>query len=315
MEFKVYASLVTLLFSILVFYISERRFFFSSFCGQKHDKRQNSSEKLEATVHWMAPFFSGGGYCTEAITFVSSLFPIVPNLSIEHHGDTSSFDFVNGLPDHERRLLLKLQQKARYTSRKDIVICHSEPGAWFPPLYRTSRCPPPGAKYKIGRTMFETDRIPRGWVQRCNSMDEIWVPTAFHISTFANSGVKREKLFVVPEPVDVKFFDPQREVGALPLAEFVTSPKNISEHAFKFLSIFKVAFSDFFEKIILSVICGVQWEKRKAWDVLLEAYLTEFTATDPVVLYILTNPYHADRERNPFNEIEKFLIHLTNQTG
>jgi hypothetical protein len=146
-------------------------------------------------------------------------------------------------------------------------------------------------------------------------MDEIWVPTAFHISTFANSGVKREKLFVVPEPVDVKFFDPQREVGALPLAEFVTSPKNISEHAFKFLSIFKVAFSDFFEKIILSVICGVQWEKRKAWDVLLEAYLTEFTATDPVVLYILTNPYHADRERNPFNEIEKFLIHLTNQTG
>jgi hypothetical protein len=63
------------------------------------------------------------------------------------------------------------------------------------------------------------------------------------------------------------------------------------------------------------VICGVQWEKRKAWDVLLEAYLTEFTATDPVVLYILTNPYHADRERNPFNEIEKFLIHLTNQTG
>jgi len=158
MEFKVYASLVTLLFSILVFYISERRFFFSSFCGQKHDKRQNSSEKLEATVHWMAPFFSGGGYCTEAITFVSSLFPIVPNLSIEHHGDTSSFDFVNGLPDHERRLLLKLQQKARYTSRKDIVICHSEPGAWFPRLYRTSRCPPPGAKYKIGRTMFETDR-------------------------------------------------------------------------------------------------------------------------------------------------------------
>jgi hypothetical protein len=29
---------------------------------------------LNVSVHWMAPFFSGGGYCSEAVAFVSSLF-------------------------------------------------------------------------------------------------------------------------------------------------------------------------------------------------------------------------------------------------
>src|SRR5689334_6839603 len=71
-----------------------------------------------------------------------------------------------------------------------VVICHSEPGAWHPAMYSTSRCPPlgnhlpslsshrlralssscfhhflPGASFTIGRTMFETDRIPSGWVR------------------------------------------------------------------------------------------------------------------------------------------------------
>src|SRR5205823_2830052 len=45
-----------------------------------------------------------------------------------------------------------------------IAICHSEPGAWAlpEPAYQTSRCPPAEATIRIGRTMFETDRLPRG---------------------------------------------------------------------------------------------------------------------------------------------------------
>jgi glycosyltransferase involved in cell wall biosynthesis len=46
----------------------------------------------------------------------------------------------------------------------------------------------------------------------------------------------------------------------------------ISSRPFVFLSTFK-------------------WERRKGWDVLLEAYLSEFTSEDDVELYILTKPY------------------------
>lgn len=51
-----------------------------------------------------------------------------------------------------------------------VVVCHSEPGAWDPALFQTSRCPPrgyPAALYVIGRTMFETDRVTAHHVQAC----------------------------------------------------------------------------------------------------------------------------------------------------
>jgi hypothetical protein len=38
-------------------------------------------------------------------------------------------------------------------------------------------------------------------------------------------------------------------------------------------------------------ISAFKWELRKGWDVLLQAYLSEFTADDDVELYILTKPF------------------------
>jgi len=160
----------------------------------------------------------------------------------------------------------------RLNMAKTVVVCHSEAGAWYPPLYDTSRCPPAGARFVIGRTMFETDRIPSGWVERCNRdlMSEIWVPTDFHVSSFAKSGVNPDKLVVIPESVDVDEFDPNR---TQPLSHLPGYPE--TRNAFKFLSIFK-------------------WEARKGWDILVRAFFEEFTKKDEVALYILTNPFHPD---------------------
>ena len=60
--------------------------------------------------------------------------------------------------------------------------------------------------YSIGRTMFETDTIPSGWVDRLNYMDEVWVPTQFAREIFAANGVHMTKLRVVEEAVDTTFF-------------------------------------------------------------------------------------------------------------
>jgi hypothetical protein len=40
----------------------------------------------------------------------------------------------------------------------------------------------------------------------------------------------------------------------------------------------------------------VQWETRKGWDVLLEAYLHEFAADEPVELHIMTKPFAKGKE-------------------
>ena len=73
-----------------------------------------------------------------------------------------------------------------------------------------NNCNPPKLRilvdYNIGRTMFETDTIPSGWVDRLNYMDEVWVPTYFSREVFAANGVHMDKLRVVEEAVDTTFF-------------------------------------------------------------------------------------------------------------
>ena len=54
------------------------------------------------SVLWMAPFFSGGGYSSEALSFASGLLAAdVHNSSVRfkvaQHGDAISFDFVYGM--------------------------------------------------------------------------------------------------------------------------------------------------------------------------------------------------------------------------
>ncbi len=143
------------------------------------------------SVKWFAPFFSGGGYSSEAFSFVSILDKESKSskfeLSISQHGDSFNQEFVNGLTKYDLELLMRLKSKTEPSKNPLLSICHSEPGAWHAPSpnYHTTRCPPSkpfmsaSTYYSIGRTMFETDRIPSGWVTRLNFMDEVWVPTKF----------------------------------------------------------------------------------------------------------------------------------------
>ncbi|KAE8714794.1 uricase-2-like [Hibiscus syriacus] len=248
----------------------------------------------------MAPFLSGGGYSSEAWSFVLSLNEYVKNienpsfkLGIYQHGDLESLEFWEGLPQDVRNLANELHQTE---CRKDetIVVCHSEPGAWYPPLFETLPCPPTGYrdfKYIIGRMMFETDRLSSEHVRRCNRMDSVWVPTEFHVSTFVQSGVDQSKVVKVVQPIDVRFFDPSKyePLDIAVIGNLVLGAKNLDSSPgkeFVFLSIFK-------------------WEFRKGWDVLLEAYLKEFSKDDEVALYLLTNPYHSSSDFD--NKIVEFV--------
>eukprot|EP00899_Mesostigma_viride_P023402 jgi/Mesvir1/4246/Mv22214-RA.1 len=260
----------------------------------------DSAHPLPFSIWWMAPFLAGGGYCSEAIAFVlalASLADVAPALHISPHGDAFSRVFVQGLSARTKQKLQGMMTDGRnMDASRSVIICHSEPGAWAPPLYKTPPCPPVGydrALYVVGRTMFETDSVSPHHVQRCNRMDEIWVPTHFHLETFTRAGVNASRLVVVPEPVDIDFYHPDT---AEPLrleeyAEQVFGPPRgeigmragdgemddawANRGPFVFLSVFK-------------------WEERKGWDFLLTAFLEEFDARqDDVALYILTNAYHS----------------------
>lgn len=216
-------------------------------------------------------------------------------LAIEQHGDLQSLEFWEGLPGKMQRLAIELHQTECAVSNT-IVVCHSEPGAWYPPLFQTLPCPPSGyGEYLsvIGRTMFESDRVTPEHAKRCNRMDQVWVPTDFHVGTFVDSGVDPSKVVKIVQPIDVEFFDQAKyepldlgSIGNLVFGEEQKALLNLKKKEFVFLSIFK-------------------WEYRKGWDVLLKAYLNEFSRSDAVSLYLLTNAYHTDR--NFGNKIVEYV--------
>ncbi|KAJ6817346.1 uncharacterized protein M6B38_412380 [Iris pallida] len=225
-------------------------------------------------VLWMAPFLSPGGYSSEAWSYISSLSTTNITLNIHHHADSLSLHFWQGLPENLKSLAYKLHRTtAECALRETIVVCHSEAGAWYPPLYQTPPCPPTGYNdplFVVGRTMFETDRLTPGHVQRCNRMGAVWVPTEFHVKTFVRSGVDRSKVVKLVQPVDVDFFDPSEH-------EALVLPGGSTGDEFVFLSVFK-------------------WEHRKGWDVLMRAFLEEFSRSDGVALYLLVSAYHSDTD-------------------
>ncbi|ETV98482.1 hypothetical protein, variant [Aphanomyces invadans] len=232
------------------------------------------NEAPGAVLQWYAPFLSGGGYCSEAISFAGALAQInspLFSLHITQHGDSVNPTFSKSLPTKTQELFKSHWFTPPTASPPTIAICHSEPGAWNPPRYQTTLCPPKGTEYAIGRTMFETDRLPSGWAERMNDiMDEIWVPTTFAKTIFEAAGVPASKVTVVPEAVDVAFFNPDN-VAPLPI-------DGVSSTTTVFLSIFK-------------------WEERKGWKTLLKAYFAEFSRTDDdVVLVLLTNAYHSSSD-------------------
>lgn len=227
-------------------------------------------------VQWFAPFYSGGGYCSEAISFVQSLsspqYSSLISLSIAQHGDTVSTKFVAGLPDSTRILLEQLSNTD--TLDNDISICHCEPGAIHPPNYRTSyRCPSSFASIAIARTMFETDRLPRGWSEKLNTMDYVWVPSQFNRATFLEGGVDPSKVVVIPEPVDIDFFSP------INVDKYDLTFLGLPENSFIFLSVFK-------------------WEERKGWKFLLDAFIEEFGSNQGVTLLILTHTFYSSADFN-----------------
>jgi glycosyltransferase involved in cell wall biosynthesis len=222
-------------------------------------------------VVWHAPFLSGGGYCTEAISYAQALSrsDTVQFVAV-HHGDGFNENFVRTMSASTRELLTKLMRIRAESDRVRIDVCHSEPGAWSAPepLFDSFSPCPSGGKLTVARTMFETDRLPTGWLPRLLKFDQVWVPTQFSFDVFAAAGVPATKLRVVAEGVDTDFFSRSR----------VTSQRQRTDARFTFCSVGK-------------------FEPRKNLGGLVRAFLAAFDASDSSArLVILTSRYHSSAD-------------------
>ncbi len=290
--------------------------------------------------------------------------PFSVSFQISHHGDSPNQAHIDGLTERDRLLIeahlalpnqspggldgrtisddeLDKPQSVELaggniilgggSSRKkrvlQIIVCHSEPGAWHAPKphYYTQRCPPQDntrkaqtkrkrdkgkfeivfSQFRIGRTMFETDRIPSGWPSRLNFMNEVWVPTEFSRNIFVAASVESKRLRVVSEPVDTDFYHPidyaalnaggEREVDRQILGRLPTTLRALSPYTDTGATIF--------------LFVG-KWEARKGIRMLIRAFYSFLNGLDQkeqdsALLVILTSAYHST---NKFErEIQKIL--------
>lgn len=110
--------------------------------------------------------------------------------------------------------------------------------------------------YKILYTMMETEKVHPQYIEKCNMVNELWLPTDWCIEKFREGGLKN-KIYKMPIGVDLDNYGE----GMQPITF------GGKENGFIFLSVFG-------------------WSLRKGYDILLQAYYEEFNSNDDVTLVI-----------------------------
>eukprot|EP01123_Difflugia_compressa_P008649 TRINITY_DN2633_c0_g1_i1.p1 TRINITY_DN2633_c0_g1~~TRINITY_DN2633_c0_g1_i1.p1 ORF type:complete len:656 (+),score=133.42 TRINITY_DN2633_c0_g1_i1:289-2256(+) len=258
---------------------------FNTIWGDKvRDAIEARYEISNFTLVWNMECGSGQvlGFTMEAINFVLALNDkIKVKIDVNRQDDCVHEIKKVGLPLVVRSTVARLMFRQTPRFEDIVTIIHRDPGrySYFTGLGNV-------VDIMIGRSMYETDKIPQEWPASCNSwkIDKIWVPTAFNKDTFTAEGVNASKIDIVPELIDVDHFDPSIHD---PIDQII--PQN--DGIFKFLTVLK-------------------WEPRKAWDVLLRAYFDEFKRSEPVRLYIISR-----LDQDSQLKLSKFLEEYQQSSG
>lgn len=222
---------------------------------------------VDRRVGWWGPLFNVSGYADEARHFVHNLRAMGTDLAARSIGLDSAETAAQiriGSPDMARSLAIALQREIKGAPVNVLHVTGDLAGAG------------PHDKVNVVRTMFETDRIPDLWVEQLNTVDEIWVPSAFNVETFRRSGVTT-RIEVVPSGVDTDVLRPDLERLAVPGA-----------HGTMFLSV-------------------LEWSYRKAPDVLLSAWAEAFGPDDDTSLVLRAFPRGHFGPEDCTAEIEGFV--------
>ena len=151
-------------------------------------------------------------------------------------------------PKEEPRLKPIAERTQRQLSGPaDVHVRHQ-----WPPNFT----PPPEGHWVIIQP-WEFGSIPKEWAQNISMhVDEVWVPSSFVRDCYITSGVPAERVFVVPNGVNLSLFNP-----------------GIPPYALKTKKRFKFLF-----------VGGTI--QRKGIDILLDAYTQAFSSSDDICLVI-----------------------------
>ena len=226
------------------------------------------------------------GWALEANLLLYGLSLFLPASSL--HAITSPWE-CSGLPPWVADAIHALSSKP-LPANIDILITHRPPPGYTSfPSSSWGRVIRQRPRYIVGRSMTEVHRVPSSWGDAINRLvDECWLTSSQQLAPFLLGGALPSRLFVVPEPVDVRLWDAQ-----------AAEPPQLSVaglRAFNWLAVGKL-------------------EERKGFRELLYAWFSEFSADEDVALFVHTYAHNAAGDpRNAHRLQQRFLslVHSLN---
>lgn len=197
-------------------------------------------------LNWWGWFNSNSGYGIVNLEYATALNKIA-DVSVgwerREHIKKDQFDLLTS----EQQALLEKPYK-----REKVGVIKTTPQ-----MFTMNK-----SEFRIGYTMVENTMIGERWVELCNQMDAIFVPSEFLVSVFSNCGVTKP---IVP----VK--------------------QGINSDRFPYME------RPLRDKYVFGTIGYM--DNRKNWEDLIVAFSSEFEPNEPVELWIKnSNPYFAHRE-------------------
>jgi glycosyltransferase involved in cell wall biosynthesis len=211
------------------------------------------------SVRWCGQLFNYSGYARLAREAVAGLMDARVNVTADPLlNDKNWFLGLKSSNDRDRwRTLLSRTPEPGVLIGCDIPRDASGRNELFEQIAQAN----PGCTARVGWTMFETDRIPNGWAQTLNKLDEVWVPSEFNRETFSRAGVDPDKIQVIPGSIDA---GPYLVATPMPLPG---------------------------RKAVVTYLSVFQWVRRKGWDILLKGWAAAFKPSDDVRLVLRCHPF------------------------
>jgi glycosyltransferase involved in cell wall biosynthesis len=162
---------------------------------------------------------------------------------------------------------LLAQRVLRYPKQIDLTIRHE----WPPEFQR-----PPRGKLAV-ILPWEFGAVPRMWIREIQqNVDELWVPSKFVRDIFVRSGIRADRVKVIPNGIDPKIFSPEG---------LISRPKGCRKFMFLFVG-------------------GPI--RRKGIDSLLQAYKQAFEPGEDVTLVVSTGSNRAYAQNSMNAALKEF---------
>ena len=158
--------------------------------------KQKLDDAYRHEVLWQSIMNFPTGYATSSRAFLRGLDQIGIRMVYEYvYGEGSPFPLDEPADSRDYRLNVLRSRKIEGTPKLSIVYGQGD-------VFERAR----GA-IRVGFTMLEVDGFPAEWVRQANSMDEVWVPSAFNRDAYLACGLSRP-VRIMPLGVDPDYFHP-----------------------------------------------------------------------------------------------------------